>query len=120
VYQGVARRLSAETVALLNQFAVGSCWPDLTFVLDVDVATARQRMLRRVRPVGADDRMEQEPSEFYERVSEAYRGLAAREQSRIELMDGGATAVEIEREIWRTCCKRFPQLVSRENLSPTT
>jgi dTMP kinase len=116
VYQGVARRLNSDAVAQLNRFAVGDCWPDLTFVLDVDGTTARQRMLRRVRPANSADRMEQEPPEFYERVREAYGELARREPDRIELIDGVAPAAEIEREIWRLCCKRFPQFVSREHL----
>ena len=50
VYQGVARRLNQEMVGHLNTFAVGQCWPDLTFLLDIDVDTARARMMRRVRP----------------------------------------------------------------------
>ena len=62
VYQGVARRLDQEMVGHLNTFAVGSCWPDLTFLLDVDVATARARMLAAGAPGGRIDRMEQEPS----------------------------------------------------------
>src|SRR5947207_10802562 len=41
VYQGVARKLSPEIIATLNAFAVGAARPDLTFILDVDVATAR-------------------------------------------------------------------------------
>ena len=77
VYQGAARRLDPQVTEQLNAFAVGVCRPDITFVLDVDVATARARMLRRVRPVGAPDRMEQEPVEFYERVCAAYRELGA-------------------------------------------
>jgi dTMP kinase len=118
VYQGAARRLDFNIVATLNQFAVGNCWPDLTFILDVEITTARQRMLRRVRPVAAADRMEQEPAEFYERVRQAYRDLATREAQRIELIDGEAAAADIERDIWRTCCKRFPQLLSRERQRP--
>lgn len=101
VYQGAARKLDAATVEQLNRFAVGDCQPDITFVLDVDVATARGRMLRRVRPVGAPDRMEQEPVEFYERVCAAYRDLAAREPRRVRLIDGTASADEVEAEIWR-------------------
>ena len=61
VYQGAARKLDPTIVEQLNRFAVGGCRPDITFLLDVDLATARNRMLRRVRPVGAPDRMEQEP-----------------------------------------------------------
>ena len=110
VYQGIARRLDQEVVGHLNAVAVGNCWPDLTFVLDVDVATARARMLRRVRPAGTLDRMEQEPLRFYEAVCEAYRELAAREPYRIVLLDGSRTIDEIEQEIWETIVARFGNL----------
>ncbi|MGZ5020616.1 MAG: dTMP kinase, partial [Chthoniobacterales bacterium] len=101
VYQGVARKLDPKFVAQLNRFAIGDCMPDITFVLDVDCATARERMLRRVRPVGSSDRMEQEPLEFYERVCEAYRDLAKKEPNRVKLIDGSRTPDEIEKEIWQ-------------------
>lgn len=101
VYQGAARKLDAAAVEQLNRFAVGECVPDITFVLDVDVPTARARMLRRVRPVGAPDRMEQEPTEFYERVCAAYRELAQRESKRIRLIDAAGSADTVEAEIWR-------------------
>lgn len=110
VYQGVARRLDQEMVGHLNTVAVGRCWPDLTFVLDVDVATARARMLRRVRPAGAPDRMEQEPLKFYEEVCAAYRELAAREPHRVQLIDGAQSIAAIEEEIWQTIAARFGQL----------
>ena len=110
VYQGAARKLDAATVEQLNRFAVGNCRPDVTFILDVDVATARARMLRRVRPVGAPDRMEQEPVEFYERVCIAYRELAAREPERVHLVDASASADEVEFDIWQRLSARFPQL----------
>ena len=101
VYQGVARKLDPATIEQLNRFAVGECRPDITFLLDVDVATAHARMLRRVRPVSAPDRMEQEPLEFYERVCAAYRELATREPERVKLIDGARSANEIEQEIWQ-------------------
>jgi dTMP kinase len=109
VYQGVARKLDPEMVATLNHFAVGPDRPDLTLVLDVDVETARARMLRRVRPVGAVDRMEQEPIEFYERVCEAYRELVQAEPERCLLIDGANSPDEIENEIWGAVSHRFPQ-----------
>jgi len=101
VYQGVARKLEPKVVEQMNRFAVGECIPDVTFLLDVDVATARARMLRRVRPIAALDRMEQEPVEFYERVCIAYRELAAREKGRLQLIDGSRSAEEVEAEIWQ-------------------
>src|SRR2546429_8046713 len=74
VYQGAARRLDRQIVQRLNVFAVGDCVPDITFVLDIDAATARSRMQAPRRA----DRMEQQPAEFYERVRAAYRDLVRR------------------------------------------
>jgi dTMP kinase len=108
VYQGVARKLSPEIVETLNAFAIGATRPDLTFILDVDVATARARMLRRVRPAVVVDRMEQEPVEFYERVCAGYRELAKREPDRVVLMEGSQSASEIEQQVWDTLSRRFP------------
>jgi dTMP kinase len=119
VYQGIARRLDAGVVEQLNRFAVGDCRPDLTFILDVDLATARHRMLRRVRPL-AGDRMEQEPPAFYEDVCAAYRDLAGSDAQRFRLIDGNRSIEQIENEIWEELSARFPALVSfqESNLQP--
>ncbi len=110
VYQGVARRLDQQMVVHMNEFAVGVCWPDLTFLLDVDVETARARMMRRVRPAAGIDRMEQEPLKFYEAVCAAYRELAAREPYRIRVVDATRPIQEIEQEIWDVISTRFSHL----------
>src|SRR6267154_1193309 len=47
VYQGAARQLDPGLVEKLNAFAVGDCVPDLTFVLDIDRATAQSRLWNR-------------------------------------------------------------------------
>jgi dTMP kinase len=111
VYQGAARRLDREIVERLNAFVVGDCVPDITFVLDVDAATAESRIQKEPRK---PDRMEQEPAEFYERVREGYRGLAARDPNRIVLIDGSGNADEIDNEIWKMLCSRFPHLTSNQ------
>jgi dTMP kinase len=113
VYQGVARKLEPDIVATMNDFAAGRDRPDLTIILDVDVATARARMLRRVRPATEIDRMEQEPIEFYERVCAGYHELARREPARIRLVDGTRSPDEIESEIWREVSGRFSSLLPR-------
>jgi dTMP kinase len=112
VYQGVARKLPPEIVETLNAFAVGTARPDVTFILDVDVETARTRMLRRVRPIAVNDRMEQEPVEFYERVCQGYRALAAREPDRFVLIDGTQSPDAIESEIWNTLMNRLSAFAS--------
>jgi dTMP kinase len=112
VYQGVARKLDVRLVEKLNRFAVGDYVPDLTFVLDLDVPTARERMLRRVRPV-SQDRMEQEPIEFYQAVRDAYTELAKKEPARVALIDGNQSMDQIESEIWKIVSSRFPNLQAK-------
>jgi dTMP kinase len=104
VYQGAARKLDREMVRRLNAFAVGDCVPDITFLLDVDAATAESRMQQPRKA----DRMEQQPAEFYERVREAYHELAKREPNRVVLIDGSRNADAIEHEIWQIVSARFP------------
>lgn len=106
VYQGVARKLDAEFVQELNAFVVGDCLPDITFVLDVDLKTARERMKGPRRP----DRMEMESDEFYEQVIEGYRALAKRESKRVVLIDGSRAADQVEKEIWKVLSSRFSSL----------
>lgn len=108
VYQGAARKLDREMVERLNAFVVGDCVPDITFILDVDAATAAPRMQKPRKA----DRMEQQPAEFYERVREAYRELAKRESKRIVLIDGSRNADQIENEIWEMLLSRFPGLTA--------
>src|SRR6266513_3561827 len=103
VYQGAARKLDPQIIERLNAFAVDDCVPDITFVLDVDAATAESRMQKPRRP----DRMEQEPADFYERVRRGYRDLAKREPNRVVLIDGSADPDEIENQIWKILSSRF-------------
>ena len=111
VYQGAARKLDRQIIEGLNAFAVGDCVPDITFVLDVDAATAQSRMQERRKA----DRMEQQPPEFYERVREGYRELATHEPKRIVLINGSRDSDAIEREIWEKLCSRFIALARTSN-----
>jgi dTMP kinase len=109
VYQGAARELDQKMIEQLNAFGVGDCIPDITFVLDIEAATAESRMQHEPRK---PDRMEQQSTEFYKRVREGYRELAAHEPKRIILIDGSGDADEIQNEIWTTLCSRFPNLAT--------
>jgi dTMP kinase len=112
VYQGAARQLDREMIERVNAFAVADCVPDITFVLDVDAAAAESRMQREPRKA---DRMEQQSGEFYERVREGYRELAAGEPKRIVIVDGSGEVDEIEKQIWETLSSRFSVLAKISN-----
>ena len=111
VYQGAARQLDREMIERVNAFAIADCVPDITFVLDVDAATAESRMSEPRKA----DRMEQQSAEFYERVREGYRQLAASERKRIVMIDGSGDLDAIEKQIWETLSSRFPVLAKISN-----
>ena len=117
VYQGAARKLDREMIERVNAFVVGDCVPDITFVLDVDAATAESRMQHKPRKA---DRMEQQPAEFYERVREGYRQIAAHEPRRIVMIDGSRDADAIENEIWEKVGSRFPVLAKASDIGHRT
>lgn len=111
VYQGAGRKLDRGTVKLINAFAVNGCIPDLTFILDIDRATARLRLANRKK---VRDRLEEQPEEFHDRVISAYRELAKDEPKRVVLIDGRRSADAIEDEIRQTISSRFPDLAKPE------
>jgi dTMP kinase len=92
VYQGIARRIPPSETARINAFAVGGCLPDITFLLDLDRATARTRMSKRDESA---DRIEREPEEFFEAVRRGYLDLAASEPDRIRVLDASGSPGEI-------------------------
>ena len=100
VYQGVARRLDFEAVRFVNEFAVGQRRPDITIVLDVDHEETHRRLLRRPRPLGALDRMEQMPPEFYEAVRGGYLTLAKNEPERFRVIQAGKNVEAVEADVW--------------------
>src|SRR5438067_12220956 len=108
VYQGVARHLDPALVKKLNAFAIGDSIPDLTFVLDIDRATARSRLGNRKK---IRDRMEEESDEFHERVIRSYRELARNEPKREILVEDQISIDAIEQQIWNALAERFHGLV---------
>ena len=92
VYQGVGRRIPAEVTARINGFAVGTCRPATTFLLDLDRRNARARMDARRQTA---DRIERETEDFFEAVRSGYLALAARDAGRIHVIDASQPASEI-------------------------
>ena len=110
VYQGYARGLLMEDVAFINRFAIAKREPDLTLVFDLDPAEARNRALRRARPVGQKDRLEDQDIKFYEAVAEGYRSLAKHQPQRVKLIDASGTREQIFARIQEEFRRAFPAL----------
>lgn len=99
VYQGVARRLDAAEVAVINAFAIGGILPDLTLLLDLDASEGRKRAASRSRD---KDRMEQEGVEFYESVRQGYLKLASAHPERLAVIDASGSIESVEAQISAT------------------
>ena len=101
VYQGIGRGLDLTFIRALNEFVVGESKPARTFLLDLDVAVSRARQLRRVRPVGQQDRMERLSPEFFEQVRGGYLEIARAEPDRVKIIDAAGTEDQVEAAIWK-------------------
>jgi dTMP kinase len=83
-YQGAGRVLDAGEIRSLSLWAAEGLLPDLTVLLDLDEAAARERLDNaRTRY----DRLEAEESDFHARVRAAYRELAEAEPNRFLVLD---------------------------------
>ncbi|SDO98608.1 dTMP kinase [Microbacterium sp. ru370.1] len=83
-YQGAGRVLDADDVRALSLWATGGLLPDLTVLLDLDPAAARQRLDADDKPF---DRLEAEKSDFHARVRAGFLDLARREPGRFVVLD---------------------------------
>jgi dTMP kinase len=69
-YQGYAGQFGMDKVIAVAAFALERVWPDLTIILDVDLATAAGRLNREL------DRMEQKGDSYHAKVREGFLKLA--------------------------------------------
>jgi dTMP kinase len=101
VYQGIARGIGLKFIREMEEFVCARLRPGVTFLLDLDLETIRNRRLRRVRPVSSPDRMEELPPEFHQKVREGYLQLAREFPERIKIVDAARSADEVEAAIWK-------------------
>ncbi|MBI3951451.1 MAG: dTMP kinase [Acidobacteria bacterium] len=95
-YQGAGRGFDPAWIETLMAFATDGLKPDLTIVLDLDVAQAQQRLRERRERAGRPihDRLDAEALEFHQRVRQAYLELARREPERIKVVSAAGTVEE--------------------------
>ncbi|MDZ4730494.1 MAG: dTMP kinase [Xanthomonadales bacterium] len=96
-YQGGGRGQPAEFIALLEQAVHGELQPDLTLLLDLPVTTGLTRMSTR----DEIDRIEQESSDFFERVRAAYLQRAQQFPQRFRIIDAAQAKTAVWADIQR-------------------
>ena len=95
VYQGHA--LGGDRAAIASLSAMLGLVPDLTLVLDVDVATSVARM--RARGTAAD-RYERLGEAFFARVREGFLAVAAAEPGRCAVVSAEADTQTVAARVW--------------------
>lgn len=94
-YQGAGRGFPEQTVNTVIELATGGLKPDLTIFFDISVDTAIERMMVRPEHEAKANRMDFESREFYQRVREAYLGIAERESERFRVIPGEGSVEDI-------------------------
>ena len=89
-YQGYGRGLLVSKLREINDWAVGSVWPDLAVLLDAPAEILEARMSGRQY-----DRFELQSAAFHRRVRDGFRRLAEDEPDRWIVVDATSPADEV-------------------------
>jgi dTMP kinase len=106
VYQGILGNVDQRLIRSLERVAVGSAFPELTFIMDVPAQTGLARAKSR-RGDDVADRFEAESTEFHEKLRQAYKALAAEEPERCVVIDGRAPREVVAEHIWSAVRERL-------------
>ncbi|MER3416514.1 MAG: dTMP kinase [Gemmataceae bacterium] len=93
VYQGYGAGLDPATIWYVGRIATGDVLPDLTLVLDLDVAVAARRKQKWT------DRIEERGVEFLERVRQGYLSEARAQPQRIRVIHAEGSPEDVHRRV---------------------
>jgi len=105
-YQSFGRGLSRDLVEKVNEIAVGSCAPDLTFFLRISMEEALRRRAHRAEQV---DRLEEAGQRLQERVAMGYEAVFKEDLNTV-IVDGHPSPEDIALEISDGLLKRWAWL----------
>jgi dTMP kinase len=116
-YQGSGRKLGSDAVLDLHRVLCGNLQPDLTILLDSDLAKSIGRARRRnlkaalhAKSAGKhadENRFEQQNRAFFARVRAGYEAIAARESRRVNVVDASGTPEETHKRIMEVVRKQL-------------
>jgi dTMP kinase len=105
-YQGAGRKLGSEAVLDLHRILCGNLQPDLTLLMDSDVAASVERARRRNQKTAKhahshkdENRFEQESRAFFGRVRNGYLAIARRDPQRVVVIDARGTPSQTHAKI---------------------
>ena len=97
-YQGGGRGLDTSIISVLERQLQHNVQPDLTLLLDIDVAEGLSRAGQR----GELDRFEHEQLDFFERVRSAYHQRVKDNPKRYSIIDAGDNLLKVQASIKKT------------------
>jgi dTMP kinase len=106
-YQGFGRGIPPEIVNSINNLAIGTTIPDITFFIDISVEAAEKRKKKKIN--SELDRIEISHLDFFESVRQGYLKIAGQE-SRFRIINGEDTVDIIHEKI----IKEVEALVKKE------
>jgi dTMP kinase len=99
-YQGCGRGLDAAIILELDQIACNGLQPDVTVLIDIDVATSQDRARRRnERTTANETRLDDESAAFHNRVRQGYHALAKKHPDRFLVINGAPKAANVAKTI---------------------
>lgn len=104
-YQGGGRKLGSTLILELHRLLCGDLKPNLTILMDSDVAASVERARRRnqsraVEGTSDENRFERENQAFFTRVRTAYLAIAKREPERVFVVNARGTPDQTAAKIW--------------------
>ena len=90
-YQGYGLGRDLTLIREIHRLAFGDFQPDVTILLDLEIALCEERRTRRMNPGGAD-RIERRDPEFHQRVREGFLTVA-RQNERFVVIDTSRKSV---------------------------
>ena len=114
-YQGYGRGISLEFIDALIKEAAKRVWPDITFLVYVDVELAEKRS----GTIGRLDRIEMETVEFKDTVIRGFREIASNDRDRIVVLDGSQEVESLTDIAWERIesLLRQRELLKKEEIS---
>jgi dTMP kinase len=94
-YQGGGRGVSLDKLEQLERWVHARFQPDLTLLFDIPVEVARQRLSN----IATLDRFEQEQSDFFEKVRQAYLERCKKHPQRFVLINASQTPDKVKADL---------------------
>lgn len=105
-YQGHARGIGMDKVAMINEFATEGLTPDLTLYLDVDTEVGLMR-IKDKKSNRTQDRLELETIAFHRKVHKAYHQLAKQHEERFVIIDASQSQEAVLQACWQVVEKKL-------------